>query len=484
MRRAHSRPGARRKEITMKFHSSNVSLFHQGSSEARLGVITRNLKFQAMMFLIGLTVLTLLGSSASLAADKDSPGWQLTTLYAFTGEADGSLPAAGVVLDSAGNVYGTTPFGGTFGGSCPVGFGCGVAFKVDPKGHETVLHSFTGGADGAGPYPGGLLRDGAGLLYGTAESGGTYNLGTVFKLQPFPRACVTALCPWNETVLYSFGPFGSDGSTPSGTLIQDAEGNFYGATQGGTGNGCGGNGCGTVFKLDTHGKETILYSFQGPPADGSLPNGTLIRDAEGNLYGTAFAGGGGNCSYGPGCGVVFKIDTSNHYSIIWTFTGAADGSFPEAGLIQDGQGNLYGTASSGGISNSNCFLGCGVVFELIPSGSGWMQKTLYSFTGDSDGGNPWAGLLRDSHGNLYSTTLSGGEPCSLGTCGVVFRLDSTNKETPLWTFTGGADGASSTANVVMDSQGNLYGTTNYGGDLSGANCVPSGCGVVFKLTPQ
>lgn len=257
-------------------------------------------------------------SAASSAAQNNSPNPRLTVLYTFTGQADGGQPLAGVSLDPAGNVYGTTPIGGDFGGDCTDGTGCGVAFKIDPRGHETVLHAFTGGADGAQPSAAGLLRDSSGVLYGTADGGGAYGAGVVYKLSPSPTFCPTAFCPWNESVLYSFGSISGDGISPYGSLIRDVEGNLYGTTQYGGGTGCGGRGCGTVFKVDPQGNETVLYSFQGPPGDGYYPFGTLLRDGEGNLYGTTYAGGSGSCSYGAivGCGIVFKIDTSGNESII------------------------------------------------------------------------------------------------------------------------------------------------------------------------
>jgi uncharacterized repeat protein (TIGR03803 family) len=281
----------------------------------------------------------------------------------------------------------------------------------------------------------------------------------------------------------------SDGSGPFGTLIQDEDGNLYGTTFGG-----GANNFGTVFRVDPQGNETVLHSFTGPPTDGAFPQGTLLRDEAGNLYGTTFEGGsfgGSNCG-SEGCGTVFKIDSNNNETVIYNFTGGADGSKIYAGVVADAQGNLYGTAAAGGVGP--CFQGCGVVFQLTPSQNGsWTETTLHTFTGGADGGTPYGGLLRDAQGNLYGTTNIGGNASGslclfngIDFCGVVFKLDSSNNETVLWNFTGGQDGdAPVFGSLVMDEHGNLYGTTEYGGDLSATNpfCFGLGCGVVFKLTP-
>ncbi|MGO4880231.1 MAG: choice-of-anchor tandem repeat GloVer-containing protein [Bryobacteraceae bacterium] len=249
-----------------------------------------------------------------------------------------------VTLDSAGNVYGTT-YGG--GQSCPVDpvYGCGVVFKVDTDGNETVLHAFTGGADGAYPS-GGLVLDSAGNLYGTAAEGGFFNsdpcasgCGVVFKLDAAGQ----------ETVLYSFTG-GADGSFPSGGLVRDSEGDLYGVVSDLLP-------AGAVFKLDTAGALTVLYAFTGG-ADGGGPSG-LVLDRSGNLYGTATSGGGGVCS--GGCGVVFKLDTAGNETVLYTFAGFPDGAHPETGVVRNSAGDLYGTTFSGGNA-----AGDGVVFKLKP----------------------------------------------------------------------------------------------------------------------
>jgi uncharacterized repeat protein (TIGR03803 family) len=242
-----------------------------------------------------------------------------------------------VISDSLGNLYSTTAAGGAFGN--------GTVFKLGATGKETVLHSFTGGNGGREPFAG-LVRDTAANLYGTSLGGSSGN-GTVFKLQP------------NDVldVLYSF-PNAINGSSPDAGLIRDGAGNLYGAT---TSGGAFGNG--TVFKLNISGKETVLHSFTGG-ADGGRPFAALIRDAAGNLYGTTSGGGA------FGHGTVFKLDTTGRETVLHSFTGGAGGSTPFGGLVRDSAGNLYGTAAFGG--DSSCFapggagVGCGIVFKLTP----------------------------------------------------------------------------------------------------------------------
>jgi uncharacterized repeat protein (TIGR03803 family) len=256
-----------------------------------------------------------------------------------------------------------------------------------------------------------------------------------------------------ETVLHTFRPGRSkDGSYPTGGLVRDAKGNLYGATSAG-----GATGNGTVFKLDKTGKETVLYSFcpMKNCADGASPNGDLVRDPSGNLYGTTTTGG--YYSYG----VVFKVSETGKETVLYTFTGGADGGEPAAGLVRDAAGNLYGTTPESSP-------GAGVVFKVSETGK---ETVLYTFTGGADGSIPRARLVRDSAGNLYGTTFYGGSHY-----GVVFKLDTTGKETVLYTFTGGADGRNPEAGLVRDAAGSLYGTTVLGG-------FSYGYGVVFELTP-
>jgi uncharacterized repeat protein (TIGR03803 family) len=365
-----------------------------------------------------------------------------TVLHTFTGGTDGVWPQGGLVQDTAGNLYGTTFLGGN-GFGCnrpPQNIGCGVVFKVNTSGTETVVHRFVG-RDGSMPAAG-LLIDPNGNIYGTTDFGGTSGRGAVFKL---------------GTASYSFKGQ-PDGSQPFGSLVQDASGNLYGTTAGG-----GSSNNGTVFKVDAANNETVLYSFTGG-ADGSQPFATLIRDAGGNLYGTTAAGGA------FGSGTVFKLDMKNNETVLHSFNGA-DGANPEAGVIRDAAGNFYGTTSRGGAFDK------GTVFKLDTSGQ---ETVVHSFTGGADGGNPGASLLLDALGNLYGTTSAGGDlTCGTSTgCGTVFKIDTLGNETVLHSFNGHADGSSPTAGVIMDAAGSLYGTALLGGDFS---CRLEGCGTVFIL---
>jgi uncharacterized repeat protein (TIGR03803 family) len=327
-----------------------------------------------------------------------------TVLHSFTG-GDGWEPFAALIRDKAGNLYGTTQMGGASGG--------GTVFKLDTSGNETVLHSFSGG-DGAEPYAG-LIMDKAGNLYGTTELGGTgtcFNVscGIVFKLDT----------SGNETVLHSFAN-SPDGGIPYAGLVMDKAGNLYGTTlEYGASSNCF-QGCGTVFKLDTSGNETVLHSFTGYPSDGAGPRAGLIMDKAGNLYGTtSFGGGSGSCG-GGGCGTVFKLDTSGNETVLHSFTNSdGDGANPNAGLIMDKAGNLYGTTFSGGDLTCSFGEGCGTVFKLDTSGN---ETVLHSFTG-GDGAFPVGGLIRDKAGHLYGTTTGGGTAtCSFSEgCGTVFKL--------------------------------------------------------------
>jgi uncharacterized repeat protein (TIGR03803 family) len=324
-----------------------------------------------------------------------------TVLHTFAGPpTDGERPLAGLIRDGAGNLYGTTVTGGAYGG--------GVVFKLSATGTYTVLHSFTGG--GTGGIHAGLVRDAADNLYGTTEGAGAFGRGVVFELNP----------SGTETVLHSFN--GADGELPSGGLLRDAAGNLYGTAGGGA------SGDGVVFELircssvpsGYEPRVRVLYSFTGG-ADGFLPLAGVIRDGEGNLYGTTYFGGtkSGACQNG-GCGVVFKLSPTGIETVLHTFDWA-DGGNPVAGLVQDAAGNLYGTTSGGGVESSACQTysgGCGVVFELIRGDSGYDFKVLYTFTGGADGGGPGAGLIRDPAGNLYGTASVGGS----GGVGVVFKL--------------------------------------------------------------
>lgn len=347
---------------------------------------------------------------------------------------DGGGPRAGVVLDKKGNLYGTTEGGGTYDG--------GTVFKLTPSGVETILHSFGGDSeDGAFPFAG-VILDAQGNLYGTTASGGAYNRGTVFKVTPSGQ----------ETILLTFG--GSVfGSNPWAGLIFDKHGNLYGTTRAG-----GQYGQGEVFRLTPSGEVRTLHSFDKYNGDGADPQAAVVLDTQGNLYGTTTSGGAYFYE-----GVAFKLAPSGEETILYNFGRGGGGARPEAGLVLDAEGNLYGTTFQGGDHSG------GTVFQLTPSGQ---ETVLYSFgAGVGDGADPYAGVTFDTKGNLYGTTYYGGAYQR----GTVFMLTPSGREITLHSFNyAGGDGTYSYATPVMDSQGNLYGTTQDGGAF--------GAGTIFKIT--
>ena len=398
----------------------------------------------------------LISGFQSFAFSQETATESLTsfqTLYSFRGGTDGIGPN-GVVLDKAGNLFGSTRAGGET--SCPLNGspGCGVVFRVNAAGRETVLYRFSGDDPDEGAPFGSVILDAAGNLYGTTSGLPLFG-GTVFTVEKSGQ----------QTVLHTFNG-GADGGNPEAGLIQDAAGNLYGTTVFG-----GAFGQGVVFKLDTVLIESVLHSFNGA-GDGTNPLAPLIRDAAGNLYGTASSGGSfqGPC-VGSGCGTVLKLAPNGTLKVLHTFTGGSDGASPLA-LVRDPAGNLFGTASSGG--DPDCTIGgvpgCGVVFKLDAKDK---LTVLHTFTGGFDGGSPNTGLAQDAAGNLYGTTALGGTSGK----GVVFKLDITGKLTVLHAFTGGSDGGNPDG-VVLDGARHLYGTAATGG----GRCGDQGCGVVFRIT--
>jgi len=260
-----------------------------------------------------------------------SPSGAETVLYSFT-YADGSYPSGGLIRDTAGNLYGSTAVGGSSGK--------GTVFKVDTAGTETVLHSFAGGAaDGAFPYLTRLHMDMAGNLYGVTEEGGPSNLGVVFEISS----------SGTFSVLHSFAGGATDGAFPSGPLMRDAAGNLRGTTQGG-----GPSNLGTVFELSSSGTLTLLHSFAGGKTDGAIPYGGLVQNLTGTLYGTTTGGGA------SGNGTVYKLTTTGTFAVLHSLKYKNNGAYPWGGLVRDAKGNLFGTALQGGSG------GYGTVFELIP----------------------------------------------------------------------------------------------------------------------
>jgi uncharacterized repeat protein (TIGR03803 family) len=398
-------------------------------------------------------------------------------LHSFKGK-DGAYPNGDLVVDAAGNFYGTTEEGGDV--RCNPPSGCGTVFELTPTASgpwiEKVLHRFCCvSRDGLFPHAG-LVIDTAGSLYGTTPLGGVYQSGIVFRL-------TRGNGKWAETVLYSFND--KDGRNPAAGLIFDPAGNLYGTTQaGGTDNQ------GIAFQLTPNGKnrwtETVLHSFQKNGKDGFQPNARLVMDAAGNLYGTTFYGGGLGCG-GYGCGIVFELKPEGGGKwterVLHNFQDTrGDGVYPTDALILDTAGNLYSTTIGGGAHGSKCqFYGCGTAFQLGRDNNGkWAEKVLHTFRDNGrDGVLPSAGFIFDAAGNLYSTTSSGGAGW-----GTIFNLMPGKwTETIVHRFNGNGrfmDGFYPSGNLIFDAAGNLYGTT-YG--ASGFDCSENQCGTVFEVTP-
>ena len=387
------------------------------------------------------------------------------------GSTDGASPMAGLVMDSTGNLYGTTYTGG---------IGDGTVFKLTPPATsgepwtESVLLMFDG-ADGNQPLAG-LITDAKGNLYGTTATGGAYDDGTVFEL----KAPSTKTGTWTQSILLSLNGK-ADGFFPQADLLLDpVSGDLYGTAVGG-----GANGDGTVFELKPPASggswiETTLLSFDG--IDGDQPAHTgLVADGTGNLYGTTYFGGTGYGSSSSGYGTVFELKppaTGGSWteSVLWNFEGAPDGRNPVGLTMYDG--NLYGTTVIGGtgIGYNGSSNGAGTVFELTSNGGSWNESILDSFNGTTDGLQTYGGVIADSNGNLYGTTEYGG----LYNYGTVFELTPTGTggwdEQVLWSFNfNGSDGAQPQAGLIIDRNGNLYGTTVGGGT--------SAEGTVFELKP-
>ncbi len=393
-------------------------------------------------------------------------------LHNFGGHTDGYEPITTLVFDGQGNLYGTTFYGGL---QCLGGLGCGIVFQLRPNDDgswdEYIIHNFTG-QDGERPNSA-LVLDSQGNVYGTTETSTNSGYGTVFELTP------NAGGAWTESILHNF--MGSwDGGYPH-AIAMDKSGQLYGTTS------FNSNGFAGVFRLSAisslYWYELVLHSFWGGRGADGDPVGVLTFDAKGDVYGTTHDGGP------RGTGTVFKLAKNQGKpgwteTVLYTFKGTAfgggsDGANPYGGVIFDAAGNLYGTTEWGGPT------AMGTVFELSPKTDGtWSEAMIYAFKGGSDGLHPRAGLALDRAGNLYGTTSGGGggsmDPPSYS-YGTVFMLTPADagawNETVLYQFQGGLDGGTPVGGVVLDSAGNLYGTTVYGGTNGNQG------GVVYKITP-
>jgi uncharacterized repeat protein (TIGR03803 family) len=357
-------------------------------------------------------------------------------LYSFTNDpATGEHPSSSLVRDPKGNLYGIA-----LGGA----FGRGIIFKLSSAGHERVFYNFKG-SDGDGDVPDSMsFRDSAGNLFGTTFQGGAYSYGTVFKLDT----------QGSETIVYSFCPKTpcTKGAYPGG-VIPGRNGTLYGITYAGGNFSCAITGCGTVFKIGPNGFQTLLHAFGG--LDGQNPNPGLVLDGSGSVYGTTAFGG----AYGRG--TVFKVTAAGQESVEYSFDGGTNGAYPNGGLVRDAKGNLYGTAYQGGAYNY------GTIFIITALGQ---ITVLYSFPSGVSGANPYADLNLDQQGNIFGITYTGGSH----NFGIIFKLDSSGNETVLHNFGQEGDGVHPSG-LVIDASGNLYGTTYQGGKYN--------YGSVFEVLP-
>jgi uncharacterized repeat protein (TIGR03803 family) len=375
------------------------------------------------MTLKHLSICSASALAAALAFSLTADAKTFHVVHPFKDGMDGGTPYGCLTVDSSGNLYGTAIQGGASNN--------GVIYEIAPNGHLTTLYAFQGGSDGRRPEAN-VMRDGAGNLFGTTENGGTDDAGTVYEFA----------ANGTESVLHSFTG-GSDGDSPESGLIEDASGNLYGTTYVGAQYGDG-----VAFKLATEGTFTTLHTFTGG-SDGGSPEGGLLADANGNLYGTAVVGGKSND------GTVFKIASDGTFSVLYAFAGGTDGANPVGTLIADNSGNLFGVTRGGGRDCDT--YGCGTVWKLASDGT---ETVLYALTGGKDGAEPYQGVVADSAGNLYGSAITGGTKNGFGTA---FKVAPNGTFTLLHDFIGPRDGEWANGGVVLDSSGNLFGTTYWSG---------------------
>jgi uncharacterized repeat protein (TIGR03803 family) len=402
--------------------------------------------------LAALAAVSILMSVAVAATTK--------VIYGFAGDEDGEYTDTDLVVDSQGNIYGTSVLGGDFG--------TGTVFQLKPSGSgftHTVLYSFTGGADGGQPYKG-VTLDAEGNLYGTAVVGGSGGIcaedgcGVIYKLTRSGGS-------WSQSVIYNFTG-GKDGYGPGSGVTLDGHGNLYGMTPTG-----GAFGAGVIYQLK-HGSGgtwtlRVIHPFTGGADGASGSAGRLLLDHSGNLYGVATVGGSN------GAGTAFEVSPAAggkwNFKTLYAFKGQPDAGFPYGGLSFDKAGNLYGTSYYDGAND------LGGVYKLSPgTGGNWTESVIYSFKGGKDGSSSISNVVFDKAGNLYGTTSEGGAGCS---CGVIFKLapGSNGKwtESVPYRFQGSPDAGFAYNGMVVDSAGNFYGATVHGGATND--------GTIYKFTP-
>jgi uncharacterized repeat protein (TIGR03803 family) len=409
--------------------------------------------------------------SASSSASLTIGPYTEKPLYSFTSLTDGAAPSAPLIQGSDGYYYGTAQFGGSNG--------YGTVFKVDSSGNITPLHEFSG-SDGAGPVAS-LVQASDGNFYGTTQGGGAHNEGAIFKID----------LSGNFTTAYSFTG-GDDGGDVISGLIEAQDGYLYGATFNG-----GASDAGVVFRTDTSGNTTTLYSFSGG-TDGFGPEGNLIQATDGDFYGVTQNGGDLSCGIfdgpGTGCGTVYRIDSGGNLTTLYSFTGASDGANPFEALMQGSDGYFYGTTVFGGDSSCTVshYTGCGTIFKIDSVGN---LTAMHEFSGGVEGGVPVGPLIQSSDGDFYGTATAGGDPsCSVTAsgedyptytgCGTVFKMDSAGNVNALYSFTGSPnDGSNPFSSLLQGSDGYFYGTTRWGGTDSSCKYTNNGgCGTIFWVS--
>ena len=390
--------------------------------------IYKNLAIRSLWIVAAATALAIQPLSGQARSYK--------VLYSFTNDlAAGEDPSSSLVRDPQGDLFGIA-----LGGS----FGRGIVFELSNTGQESVLYNFKG-SDGDGDVPDSMsFRDSAGNLFGTTFQGGAYSFGTIFKLDT----------QGHETIVYNFCPKTpcTNGAYPGG-VVRGQNGSLYGTTYAGGDYSCDLTGCGTVFRINRKGVQTFVHAFGG--LDGQDPNAGLVLDEAGNVYGTTQYGGA------SGRGAVFKVTAAGQESVEYSFDGGADGAYPNGGLVRDAEGNLYGTAYQGGTYNY------GTIFKITAFGQ---FTVLYNFPGGVTGANPYADLNLDQQGNILGVTSTGGAH----NFGTIFKLDTNGNETVLHNFGKEGDGVHPSG-LIIDANGNLYGTTYQGGKYN--------FGSVFKVVP-